>query len=279
MDRITIGNVEVLAFLDMIPPPRDPQDFFPDIPRDAWEPYESEHLTDGEIQLYYVCFALRSQGRLVMVDTGMGPGPHPTRGNRRGDLLNQLKLQGIHPEDVTTVVHTHLHHDHVGWNLSGDGGRGVRPTFPRARYLVPKADWEHFTTTSVLETAPYVRDSVVPLDGLGVMELIEGEHTITPEISTVPTPGHTPGHVNVIISSQGQKGAVVGDLIHMVVEVLEPDWSPGADIDKEMSRRSRKSMLDRFEREGFIVAAGHFKPEERFGRVVRLEDRRYWQGL
>jgi glyoxylase-like metal-dependent hydrolase (beta-lactamase superfamily II) len=120
---------------------------------------------------------------------------------------------------------------------------------------------------------------VVPLEGLGVMELIEGEHTITPEISTVPTPGHTPGHINVIISSQGQKGVVVGDVLHSKVQVQEPGWCSRADIDRELGQRSREAMLERAEREDFIVAAGHFKPEDHFGRVIRVEGRRYWQVL
>ena len=277
-DRVTVGNVEVLAFIDMVPPPYDPAEFFPQVPLDAWEPYKAGYLENDQLQLYYGCFALRSQGQVVLVDTGIGPGPHPTRGNRRGDLLNQLMLQGVNPEDVSIVVHTHLHFDHIGWNVTQEGGQ-PRATFPRARYLVPKADWEHFTVPSVLETAPYVRDCVVPLEGLGVMELIEGEHAVTPEISTVPTPGHTPGHVNVIISSQGQKGAVVGDVLHSKVQIQEPGWCSRADIDKELGLRSREAMLERFEREGFIVASGHFKPDEHFGRVVRLEGRRYWQVL
>ena len=277
-DSTTIGNVEVLAFIDMVPPPREPGDFFPEVPPEAWEPYKDDHLEHGRIQLYYGLFALRTQGRLVLVDTGMGPGPHPTRGNLTGNLLSLLGEQGIRPEDVSTVVHTHTHSDHVGWNVTYEGGR-PRPTFPNARYLVPKADWDHFTVPSVLETAPYVRDSVVPLEALGVMELIEGEHTVSPEITTVPTPGHTPGHINVIITSQGQKGAVVGDVFHSKVQIQQPGWCASADIDKPLGQRSREAMLERFEREGFIVAAGHFKPDEHFGRVVRLQGRRYWQVL
>ncbi len=275
-DRITIGNVEVLAVIDMVPPPRNPEDFFTDVPLDAWGPYEADHLESGQLQLYYGCFTLRSQGQVVMVDTGMGPGPHPTRGNRRGDMLNQLKRLGVNPDDVTTVVHTHLHADHVGWNVTLEGGK-PRATFPRARYLVPRADWEHFTNPSVLKTTLYIAECVVPLEGLGCMELIEGEHAITSEISTVATPGHTPGHVNVIITSQGQRGAVVGDVFHSKVQIREPGWCSRADLDKELGLKSREAMLERFEREGFIVAAGHFKPDEHFGRVVRLRGRRYWQ--
>ena len=277
-ERVTIGNVEVLAFIDMVPPPYDPAEFFPQVPADAWAPYRDDHLEDGRLQLYYGCFALRSPAQLVLVDTGMGPGPHPTRGNLRGDLLNQLRLQGVSPEEVSTVVHTHLHADHIGWNITWEGGRPT-PTFPGARYLVPRADWEYFTEPSVLETFPYIRDCALPLGDLGVLELIDGEHSVTPEISTTPTPGHTPGHLNVIISSQGERGVVVGDMIHSVVQIQEPGWCSRADVDRELGLRSREAMLDRFEREAFIVAAGHFKPQEHFGRVVRLRGRRYWQVL
>ena len=275
-DSVTIGNVEILALLDMVPPPYETGEFFPDVPPEAWAPYKADHLEEGKLQLYYGCFALRSQGRVLMVDTGMGPGPHPTRGNRTGDLLNQLKRQGIGPADVDIVVHTHLHVDHIGWNVTVEGGR-QRPTFPMARYLVPKADWDHFTTASMLEEAPYVRDSVVPLEGLQVMDLIEGEHAITPEVSTLPTPGHTPGHLNVLISSQGQKGVIVGDVLHSQVQVQNPDWCTRADLDKDLGLKTRRDMLERMERESFIVAAGHFKPRENFGRVARREGRRYWQ--
>ena len=275
-DRATVGNVEALGFIDMLPPPYDPGEFFPEVPSEAWAPYKAEHLQDGRLQLYYGCFALRSLDKVVLVDTGVGPGPHPTRGNRRGDLLNQLKLGGIKPEDVTTVVHTHLHFDHVGWNISVEGGR-PRPTFPKARYLVPRADWEHFTSPAVLEKESHISDCVLPLETLGVLDLIDGEQAITPEIRTIPTPGHTPGHVNVVISSQGEKGVVVGDVLHSRVQVEQPGWGSRADIDKEMGLRTRETVLDRFEREGFLIAAGHFKPEEHFGRLVRMEGRRYWQ--
>ena len=249
------------------------------MPLEAWEPYKADYLVEhGLLQLYYGCFALRSQGQIVMADTGMGPGPHPSRGNRRGNLLNLLKLGGINPEEVSAVVHTHLHFDHVGWNVTWEGGR-PKATFPRARYLVPRADWEYFTAPDVLESNPSTKESVLPLQELGVLELIEGEHAVTPEISTMPTPGHTPGHVNVFISSQGQKGAVVGDMIHSKVQIREPGWCAYGDVDKAQGRRSREAMLERFEQEGFTVAAGHFKPEEHFGRVIRAEGRRYWQVL
>ena len=129
-DRIRVGNVEIVAVLDMVPPPRDPTVFITDVPRDAWKPYEDEVLENGMLQLYYGCFFLRSQGKTVLVDTGMGPGPHAHLENRTGDLLGQLRAQGVGADDVDVVVHTHLHQDHVGWNVDGSG-ESDKPYFPK----------------------------------------------------------------------------------------------------------------------------------------------------
>ena len=275
-NQISIGDVEVLAFIDMVPPPYDPEEFFPGVTRSDWEPYAADYLEGDNLQLYYGCFALRSKGQTILVDTGMGPGPHPSRGNLTGDLLNLLKGRGISPEDVDVVVHTHLHPDHVGWNVTLEDGQ-PRATFPKARYLVPRKDWDHFTQASVLESAAHVRDNVLPLQDLGAIDIIDEEHTVTPEITTIPTPGHTPGHLNVLVTSAGQKGVLVGDVLHAKVQVLEPGWCSRADLDKELGQKSREAMLDRMEQERLIVAAGHFKPDEHFGRVVRSQGRRYWQ--
>ena len=176
-DRIRVGNVEIVAVLDMVPPPRDPTVFITDIPREAWEPYEDEVLENGMLQLYYGCFFLRSQGKTVLVDTGMGPGPHAHLENRTGDLLGQLRAQGVGADDVNIVVHTHLHQDHVGWNVDGSGDSN-RPYFPRARYLGPRKDWEHFTRPEVLPTAPHVTKNVIPLDDLGLIDFIDDGHNV-----------------------------------------------------------------------------------------------------
>ena len=273
-EKIRIGNVEVWALLDMVPPPYPPANFFPSIPQEWWEIYRDDVLDeDGNLQLYYGCFAIRSQGKLIMVDTGMGPGPHPDRGNCRGDLINQISLEGLAAHEVDYVVHTHLHADHVGWNVTALG----EPTFPRARYLVPRADWKYFTHLQISETVPAMERSVVPLHEMGVMDLVDGEHQITSEVSTIPTPGHTPGHLNVLISSLGQMGVVVGDLIQSKVQVMEPGWGSRADIEPLKAWETRIAMVKRIEGEGMVMAAGHFSTGTHFGRIVRVDGRRYWQ--
>lgn len=275
-DKITVGNAEIVFVLDMVPPPRAPSDFFPDVLPEAWAPYADDILDKGNVQLYYGHFFVRSGGKTIMVDTGMGPGPHVSRGNAKGDLLNQLASQGVKPDDIDIVMHTHLHADHVGWNITRDVNK-ISPTFPKARYLAPRVDWEHFTQADILESSPQMAESVLPLVDLGLLDLIEDEHRITDEITTLSTPGHTPGHQVVLISSQGEKAMIVGDALHSKVQVQEPTWCAGVDTDKGDSHNSRETLLNMSENDGYTIAAGHFHPNDHIGKVIRSEGRRYWQ--
>ena len=275
--QIRIGNVDIIAALDMVPPPRDPWLMFPATAAPDWA--DQQHALEcGQLQLYYLHFFLRSEGKTIMVDTGMGPGPHPERGNRTGDLVNQLRLKGVNPDDVDVVAHTHLHADHVGWNVDYTGAAPA-PTFPKARYLVPRLDWEHFTRPEIIGSAPQVTNSVVPLEAMGVLDLVDTEHVITGEVRMLTAAGHTPGHMVVDITSQGQRAMVVGDLLHSKAQVARPEWTAGVDTDQEASRRNRERILDQAEAENIVIAAGHFHPDDHLGRVVRMDGRRYWQIL
>ena len=107
---------------------------------------------------------------------------------------------------------------------------------------------------------------------------MQGEHTLTRDLTALPTPGHTPGHMSILITSQGQRALVLGDAAHSPVQVLEADWVSRADMDPEVTRQTRRALLDRLEREDILVAAGHFHAPG-YGKIVRLNGRRYWQGL
>ena len=211
-----------------------------------------------------------------MVDTGIGPGPHPSRGNRTGDLLNQLKIAGVNPGDVDLVLITHMHIDHVGWNIDYTGSE-PKPYFPNARYLAPQLDWDHFTKPEFAKDAPWVEENILPLEKMGILELIGDGHIVSDEIQAISTPGHTPGHMVFDITSQGQKAMVVGDLLHSKVQVERPEWTAGVDTDKEASRQNRNMILDKAEAEDIVIAAGHFHPDDHIGKVVMRNGKRYWQ--
>ena len=278
-ENFTIGNVTIGVIVDLAPPSFDPASFFPDVSPENWEPYNQDHLdADGKFQTNFCAWVIRSGDQTVLVDTGLGPGPHQAMGGSQGQLLTGLQEMGISPGDISTVVITHLHGDHIGWNVSEEGGQ-KKATFPRARYLIPRGDWEHFTNPEVLPSQASVQNNAVPLQALGAMELVEGDYAVTPEVTTFATPGHTPGHTSLIVSSQGEKAIVVGDLFHSSVQVPETDWCASADMDKEVACKTRHAVFDRLEQEGFIVAASHLPVGRSIGKIVRVEGRRYWQVL
>ncbi|MDC0035761.1 MBL fold metallo-hydrolase [Chloroflexi bacterium] len=277
-EKLKVGDVEIISLMDMIPPPRPPDEFFPDVDQALWEPYKEEVLDKGLVQLYYGCFVVISKQKTVLVDTGIGPGPHPTRGNKKGNLLNDLQRKNIKPQDIDIVVHSHLHIDHVGWNLDLSLEPPI-PFFPNARYLVPSIDWDHFTKPENLSNAPWVSENVIPLEALSLMDLFGDDFSVTDEITSLLTPGHTPGHMSFILSSAGQKAAIVGDAIHSRVQINEPSWCAGVDIDKVASEKSRRYLMEKSISEGMVLAAGHFHPNEHFGRVFRQDHATRWESI
>ncbi|MBI4337990.1 MAG: MBL fold metallo-hydrolase [Chloroflexi bacterium] len=274
--RLSIGNAEVIAFSDATFQ-RGPTEFFRATSDKDWGPYRDLMTPEGQLRINIGCYAVRSQGRWVMVDTGIGPGPVAALGSVQGQLGRLLKERGVPAEEVAAVVFTHLHVDHVGWNITPQEGK-PRPLFPNARYLASRSDWEFFTSPENQQRFPYIKTQVLPLQQLGILELTSGEKRVTDEVRTVPTPGHTPGHVSVAIASGGQRGFILGDVAHHPAQAAETDWGTRADVDPDLARHTRHQVFDQLEREGTTVAAGHF-PTPGFGRLVRAQGRRYWQVL
>ena len=254
-----------------------PSDFFPSVDAAGWEPYADQLTADGHIRMNVGSFAVRSAEGLALIDTGLGEGDHPFDNSEWGLLAQDMRRRGIAPEDVDTVVMTHLHRDHVGWNMVSEDGE-PRPFFPNARYWVPKADWDMFTRRAGMSMFSYVREQVTPLMELGVLELMEGEQAISDGLTALPTPGHTPGHSSVLVSSAGESAVVLGDAAHIPVQAHHTDWSPRADSDPKLSAQNRAELFDRMERDHSLVVSGHF-PMPGFGRLVRVEGRRYWRAL
>ena len=207
-----------------------------------------------------------------MVDTGLGPGPHAAQNGVEGKLLANLAAVGVQPSDVDGVINTHIHPDHVGWNIV-DG----KPTFSRARYTVSRVDWEHWTNQD--DAPSYVPNQVVPLEDLGVLDLVEDDQEIFIGVRTLGTPGHTPGHQSILIESGGEAAVITGDVLHTPAQLQEPDWSFRADIDKGRAIASRQMLIEKAISDKLTVAAGHLRYDGNLGHIVEIEGRRYWQVL
>ena len=280
-NRVTVGNVEIVSLSDGILE-FDLCNFFPNHKsEEEWQPYV-QHLTDEhKVRFNLASYLIRSDGRNVLVDTGMGARPADAPETPWGELMNDFAAHGLRPEEVDMVVMTHLHRDHVGWNLTPapeDGGK-FAPTFPNARYWLSVKDWQASQDPEVMRTRfPNAPTTFWPLEGLGLIEFMDGEHTLTSELTAFPTPGHTPGHMSIRVSSQGEQAVILGDAIHNQAQVNETHWVSRADMDPEQTRITRHNMMEQLEQTGMLGIIGHF-PYPGFGKVLRAEGRRYWQAL
>jgi glyoxylase-like metal-dependent hydrolase (beta-lactamase superfamily II) len=174
------------------------------------------------------------------------------------------------------VLCTHLHVDHVGWNtMLVDGPDGTKkwvPTFPKARYLMGRvefAHWRHAHERPDMEAV--FADSVKPVHDAGMVDLVETDHRITNEISLIPTIGHTPGHVSVLIRSKGEEALITGDFMHHPCQIAHPEWCSAADSDPEMGQQTRERMLKELSSRPVLVIGTHFAGATA-GRIVKDGD-------
>jgi len=172
-------------------------------------------------------------------------------------FLDHLKEAGWSRDVVDMVVCTQLHVDHVGWNTMLENGKWVL-TFPNARYLIGKREFEHWIGEGDVEQQAILSDSIVPIMDAGRAELVELDHVISPEIRLTPTTGHTPGHVSVMIESQGETAMITGDIMHHPVQMAHPDWAPSFDSDKDAAIATRNRVLGEVADQPILVIGTHF---------------------
>ncbi len=275
-ERTRVGNVELIALQDSwtaLPPSM----FFPDVSADDWAPYREFLDENGNMTLNVGAWLVVSEGRTVLVDTGLGGRPSPRPLREPTALPSVIAEAGLSPAEIDTVVFTHLHFDHTGWNTVDEDGAAV-PLFPNGRHIVQRTEWDFWTSSDELRTAAQYGNALAPIEAAGLIDLVEGEHAVTSEIVTVPTPGHTPGHVSFVVASGGERAYILGDAAHQPVQVTEDGWCAGADVDKVASAASRKAIFARIEEEGALIASGHF-PFPGLGRAVVSEGVRTFRAL
>lgn len=275
-EKTTVGSAQLIALQDSwasLPPSM----FFAGLDEKAWEPYRELLDADGNMTLNLGAWLVVSEGRTILVDTGLGGRPSPMPLKEAPGLPAVMETAGVKPADVDTVVFTHLHFDHTGWNTIDETGKAVL-TFPNARHVVQVREWAYWTGSQEERKAARYDEVLAPIEAAGLLDLVEGEHAVTGEVVTVPTPGHTPGHVSFVIQSGGERAYILGDAAHQPVQLTETSWCPNADIDKDASSASRERLLARIEQEGALIASGHF-PFPGLGRAVRKGGKRVFVPL
>ncbi len=173
------------------------------------------------------------------------------------NFLQQMADIGWARDSVDTVVCTHLHVDHVGWNTMLENGKWV-PTFPRARYLMGRTELDHWRGNDEGQTQEILADSVQPILDAGLAELVDMDHRLSAEIRLIPTPGHTPGHVSVMIESEGQTAVITGDMTHHPCQMAHPDWSPPFDSDQKAGAAMRRRMFAEWADQPILVIGTHY---------------------
>jgi len=226
---------------------------------------------DGRIGLSFHSTLIESDRRRIIIDTCMGndkPRPAPLWDAqlgwhlRRGDYLERLAQAGFAREAVDLVVLTHLHGDHVGWNTMLEGGRWI-PTFPNARYLIVREEWQFWSRSDDPHFRIPLEDSVRPVVEAGMVEWVDVNYRIDANLRLAPTPGHTHAHVSVVIESRGARVITTGDLIHHPLQCAHPDWNCRFDLDPARARATLRRCAD----DRTLVFGTHF-PAPSAGRVV-----------
>lgn len=230
---------------------------------------------DGRLRMSIHTLVVETPTRKIVVDTCLGNDKQGRRiphwNDRSGPFLADLTAAGYPVESIDTVLCTHLHTDHVGWNTRMIDGKWV-PTFPRAQYLMGRVEYDHWSKGSDRpDMAAVLGDSVTPILDAGLATLVETDAVICDEVSLVPTTGHTPGHVSVKIASRGQEALITGDFIHHPCQMAHPEWSTLADSDAEAGIATRRRVFGALAGTPTLVIGTHFAGATA-GRLVRDGD-------
>jgi glyoxylase-like metal-dependent hydrolase (beta-lactamase superfamily II) len=261
-----IGNVTITR-VEESTSPISPSVLLPTSSEDVIAAHASwlrPHFVDdfGNFVMSIHAFGITAGDRRIIVDTCIGndrqiPGMEAL--NLQTPFLTDLADAGFPREEVDTVICTHLHFDHVGWNTMLVDGEWV-PTFPNARYLLGRDEWEHWNREGASRYAATIDDAVRPVIDAGLADLVPSDHRVTNEIRLEATPGHTPGHVAVHVESAGQHALITGDLAHHPVQFAEPDWHADPDTDPTQSAATRRRLLEEHSDTDLLVIGTHFAP-------------------
>jgi glyoxylase-like metal-dependent hydrolase (beta-lactamase superfamily II) len=245
------------------------------VPKPLWErriPADARN----RIPLGMRCLVIEHEVGLVLIDNGAGNketekfldiyGIENAGADGRTLIEDGLKSLGHRPDDVRVMIDTHLHFDHAGGNTFRDGDGRVRPTFPNARYVVQRGEYDWATHPNERTSASYFPHNFVPIREAGLFDLIDGDREIVPGIRVVRTPGHTPHHQSVLLESRGEIAFYLGDLVPTAAH-LPLAWIMGYDVEPLVTLETKRTYLRRAADEKWLVVFEH-DASVAWGRVV-----------
>jgi glyoxylase-like metal-dependent hydrolase (beta-lactamase superfamily II) len=227
---------------------------------------------DDMLILCFQSYIVKTPHHTILVDSCIGndkPRPLRPKWNMKTDdaYLRALKAAGFSVADIDFVMCTHLHVDHVGWNTRLEGGRWV-PTFPNARYLFGKTEFDYWTEQHAKTAVPAFGDSVLPVVEAKRAEIVRDDFAIGDHLRILPTPGHTPGHSAFVLGREKDDAVFAGDLIHSPLQALHPELSPRFDVDQAQAAVTRRNFLQRYCDTDTLCCTAHF-PSPSTGKIRR----------
>lgn len=281
MNQWQVGKIKITRIMEM-EIAGGTRFILPEATREACQPIEwlKPHFMDaaGNLIMSIHALVVDTGQRRIIVDTCIGNDKQrsvPAWSNLQTSFLEDLESAGYPRESIDTVLCTHLHVDHVGWNTMLVEDRWC-PTFTNARYLLAEKEWRYWDS---LDDDPLnvdiLADSVRPVFAAGLVDLIDWDHEVCEGVRLKPTPGHTPGHVSVHIESEGEQAIITGDWIHHPCQMSRLDWCSSADYDRDQARATREALLEDYAEKPVLVIGTHFATPTA-GHVKRLAQGGYW---
>ena len=278
---LKIGDINITGLSDG-PNVIDPTILFPETPLEAWEPYYDifpEFFHGKHFKVNLGTFVISNNDSSIVVDTGLGPHGDMFGTSVPGQLIQDFKNNNISFDSIDKVFLTHLHGDHYGWNYREDLDDRP-PTFPNAKYMVNRLDWDHWLSEKMLSDDPNdsLRRSVLPLLDDGLLDLMEGDTNLTKGVQAIHTPGHTPGHMSLLISSGNERAMLLGDVVGSPMQITESNYPYMPDSDPELGRKTRHELINKVHDEKLIAIGSHLSYPG-WGTIITWKGKKFFTGL
>jgi glyoxylase-like metal-dependent hydrolase (beta-lactamase superfamily II) len=274
--KFSVGDLTIHRIIEQETKFLQAQDMLPDLTPDmlaenrAWMKQAGAIDDTDTLILCFQSYVVKTPHHTVLIDSCIGndkPRPGRPHWNMKTDdsYMRALAASGFSVADIDFVMCTHLHVDHVGWNTRLENGRWV-PTFPNARYVFAKSEYDYWVDMNAKTEVPPFVDSVLPVVGAKKADIVSNDFVLGDHARILPTPGHTPGHVAFTFGRGKDDVVFAGDLMHTPLQTRYPELSPKFDVDPKLAGATRRNFLQRYCDTDTLCCTAHF-PAPSAGKI------------